>query len=70
MKSSMIISSILGSLVMLSGRGRRVSAMMDVIFGSSRHWARTSLPMKPVTPVRMTFMFGLSGLGGFKIVEM
>lgn len=30
---------------------------MEVIAGLAQHWVKTSLPMKPVTPVRMTFIF-------------
>lgn len=29
---------------------------MDVMAGFWVHWVRTSWPMKPVEPVRMTFM--------------
>jgi hypothetical protein len=29
---------------------------MEVIAGLFRHWSRTSLPMKPVLPKRMTLM--------------
>ena len=32
-------------------------AIMEVIAGLAQHWVRTSLPMKSVTPVRMTFIF-------------
>jgi hypothetical protein len=38
------------------GSSRRERAMMDVIAGLMRHCSRTALPMKPVLPVRMTFM--------------
>lgn len=39
-----------------AGSSRRESAMTDVIAGLMRHCCRTSLPMNPVLPVRMTFM--------------
>ena len=40
-----------------AGSSRRESAMMDVIAGLLRHCSRTALPMKPVLPVRIIFMF-------------
>lgn len=42
--------------VAASGRSRRESAIREVMAGVSRHWFRTSLPMKPVLPKRMTFI--------------
>ena len=36
---------------------------MEVIAGFLQHWVRTSLPMKPVTPVRMTFIFASLQVG-------
>lgn len=57
LKSFMTITSTFGSLEISSGSGLRVSAMIDVIEGFCRHWWRTSSPIKPVTPVRMYFMF-------------
>ena len=42
----------------VEGRGRRERAVIDDMSGCARHWASTSLPMKPVQPVRMIFMVG------------
>jgi len=36
--------------------GLRDNAIMDVMDGFSRHCERTSEPMKPVQPVRITFI--------------
>lgn len=44
----------------VGGSGPRVNAMMDVIEGLMRAWVRTSEPMKPVLPRRMSFMFVLA----------
>jgi len=38
------------------GSGLRERATMAVMDGLSRHWERTSEPMKPVQPVRMNFI--------------
>jgi phytoene/squalene synthetase len=38
------------------GRGRRVSAIMDVMCGEDRQWVSTAEPMRPVLPVRMIFI--------------
>jgi hypothetical protein len=56
LKSFMITNLSLGSLATESGSLRRESATTDVIVGFRRHWERTSLPMKPVQPVRMNFI--------------
>lgn len=39
-----------------SGSGLRESAMMDVMVGFARACIRTSVPMKPLEPLRMSFM--------------
>jgi hypothetical protein len=39
-----------------SGSGRRVKTTICVICGCRRHCRRTSLPMKPVAPVNMSFI--------------
>lgn len=44
------------SFGLLRGRSRRESATMEVMEGFWRHCSRTSRPMKPVEPVRMTFI--------------
>lgn len=36
--------------------------MMDVMDGVEMHWLRTSVPIIPVLPVRITFILG-NGLG-------
>lgn len=43
--------------------------MRDVMRGFWRHWVRTSLPMKPVLPVMMIFMFWVVGglVGGLVV---
>lgn len=46
---------------MLAGSARRERTIIEVIVGLERHWRRVSWPMKPVTPVRTTFMFALRG---------
>ena len=59
MKFSIITTLSLELWVVVSdveGSGLRVNAMMDVMAGFSRHWARTSQPMKPVQPVSTIFM--------------
>ena len=47
------------------GRGRRERMTMEVMRGEERHWERTSEPMKPVAPVRMSFIF----LGGWVLEQ-
>ena len=52
-----------------SGRGLRVRVTRDVMEGLRRHWWRTSAPMKPVAPERMSFITGLrkvSMVGGWE----
>ena len=56
LKSFMIRTFSFGSLLTESGRLLRDSAMIEVMVGLRRHCVRTSLPMKPVQPVRMNFM--------------
>jgi hypothetical protein len=55
-KSSMRTTFSFGLEAKVGGNGFRESAMMDVIEGCERVWVRTSWPMKPVVPVRMTFI--------------
>jgi len=55
-KSERMITLTFGSLVTESGRARRVIQIRDVIEGWARAWLRTSLPMKPVEPVSITFI--------------
>lgn len=45
-----------GPEVMEFGNGRRERATMEVMEGCARVWVRTSPPMKPEEPVRMSFM--------------
>lgn len=54
---------------MLAGRARRESTMMDVMVGLTRHWRRVSCPMKPVTPVRMTFIVTLAEFGRGRVCQ-
>lgn len=56
LKSFMMTIFNFGSLVRASGRLRRESATTEVIAGFRRHCERTSLPTKPVEPVRMNFI--------------
>jgi hypothetical protein len=55
-KSSTRTTFSLGFDAKVGGSGFRESAMMDVIEGCVRACVRTSWPMKPVVPVRMTFI--------------
>ena len=43
----------------VTGSSRLESATRDVIDGFWRHCRRTSLPMKPLEPARMTFMIAV-----------
>lgn len=63
LKSSKITTLSLGLSVTEAGRGRRERATRDVMPGWSRHWERTSWPMKPVEPVRISFMVGDNCVG-------
>ena len=56
MKSSTRRDLIFGSEAKGSGKGWRVSVIIVVIEGWERAWTSTSWPMKPVVPVRMSFM--------------
>ena len=58
-KSSRMRTLSFGDCGMLAGRARRESAMIEVMAGLERHWRRVTWPMKPVTPVRMTFIVAL-----------
>src|ERR1700761_3520814 len=55
-KSFMITTFNFRSLLTESGSWRRESGATDVIVGFRRHCERTSLPIKPVQPVRMNFI--------------
>ena len=46
------------SLGWVRGESRREREMMEVMAGWARSWVRISEPMKPVEPVRMTFIVG------------
>ena len=58
LKSCLIITLSFGLDVIGDGRGRRVSAIMEVMEGFWSAWWRISEPMKPVLPVSMNFIFG------------
>ena len=55
--------------VMAGVRARRERTMRVVMAGWRRAWWRTSVPMKPVAPVRMTFIFGTSVVGFVSSVD-
>ena len=64
MKSSRMTTLIFEFEVRVLGRARRERTMMEDILGEARHWERTSEPMKPVAPVRMSFILGMEvGVG-------
>jgi hypothetical protein len=53
----------------VSGSLLRERAIIEVIAGFRMHWESTSLPMKPVHPVRTNFMI-LQTRGGSVLIEM
>ena len=59
LKSSMIITFAFEceDRFSIGRRERRMREVMDVL---SRHWIRISPPMKPVAPVRMTFISSIA----------
>ena len=52
------------------GRGWRVSVVIEVREGWERAWVRTSWPMKPVVPVRMSFIFNVCVLRELLLDDM
>ena len=61
------MTSSLGLLVADSGRARRVRTTREVMDGFANAWKRTSPPMKPVAPVRMTFILWVALLLNLRI---
>jgi len=59
-KFSMITICSLGWLAVVAPSGRRERAMMEVMAGCERHADRTLPPIRPVQPVRMSFMVALT----------
>lgn len=67
MKSSRIITCTFGFEVVSSGRALREMIIREEIEGCESAWWRTSFPMKPVEPVRMSFILRDIEFGDFDV---